>query len=290
MQLIIVDLKKGTGDDALLQKNHLHSSLHIIPTAASIMACVICFRVRDWLSFTMILLGMVSSGTTSLIMRTGKITHKRGKRGKPADGVPPGDGMLLSDTRIIILRGEEGDVNAVTKGKLRLELKRGYILLCAFIASSQITLQLVIMPFGSLPGQLMFLLSLLVSGASNLYLSAKEDDVRSSALITLLDNPTVKTYRANSRAVAAALACLALYRKPNTPPDQVLEVFKDANIVPVRHPEWWGKWFELVVGNIKRDEWYMSCNRGEGLQAEIIEDAEAAHDRYMRDIEFNLVT
>ncbi|KAG2748553.1 hypothetical protein P692DRAFT_20695770, partial [Suillus brevipes Sb2] len=122
----------------------------------SIAACAICASVEDWLSFNMILLGIVSSGITSFIICTGNITLERLK---PADGVPPGDGMLLSDTRIVILRGNEEDVNAVTKGRLRLKLKGGgyTLLLCAFIALLQVTLQLVFMPFGSLPGQLMFL-------------------------------------------------------------------------------------------------------------------------------------
>ncbi|KAG1800527.1 uncharacterized protein BJ212DRAFT_1212291, partial [Suillus subaureus] len=118
--------------------------------------CAICASVEDWLSFKMILLGMISSGITSFIMCTGKITLERLK---PADGVPPGDGMLLSDNRIVILRGNEEDVNAVTKGKLRLKLKGGgcALLLCAVIALLQVTLQVVFIPFGSLPGQLVFL-------------------------------------------------------------------------------------------------------------------------------------
>ncbi|KAG2366327.1 hypothetical protein BDR07DRAFT_1250759, partial [Suillus spraguei] len=124
--------------------------------ATSIAACAICASVEDWLSLKMILLGMVSSGITSFIICTGNITLERLK---PADGVPPGDGMLLSDDRIVILRGNEEDVNAVTKGKLRLKVKGGgyTLLLCVFIALLQVTLQLVFMPFGSLPGQFMFL-------------------------------------------------------------------------------------------------------------------------------------
>jgi len=105
--------------------------------------------MEDWLAFMMILLGMVCSGIASFILSTGKITL--GEQLKPARGVPPGDGMLLSDTHIVILRGNEEDVNAVTKGKLRLKLKGGgcTLLLCAFLVSLQVALQLVFMPFAS---------------------------------------------------------------------------------------------------------------------------------------------
>lgn len=288
MQLMIVDFKKKvlTGNDTLPPRSSRHSSLPIIASAASIIACAICASVEDWLSFRMILLGMVSSGITSLIMCTGNITLERLK---PADGVPPGDGMLLSDTRIVILRGNEEDVNAVTKGKLRLKLKGGgyTLLLCAFIALLQVTLQLVFMPFGSLTGQLMFLLSLLVSGGCNLYLSAKEDDVQSSALITLLNNPEVKTYQASSRASAAVLACLALCWESGTPPKQILQ-----EIVPIK-PRPWRAWSDFVVENIRKKSTHFVYGNNEStgdldvreakLLLELVDDAHAAYDQYIKD-------
>ncbi|KAG1888318.1 hypothetical protein F4604DRAFT_1645330 [Suillus subluteus] len=256
MQLIIMDLNRvPTEDDPLLPRSSLHSSLPprssldaslpIIASTTSIVACAICARVEDWLSFMMILLGMVSSGITSSIMCTAKITLERLK---PADGVPPGDGMLLSDKRIVILRGKEEVVNAVTKAKLRLKLKGGgYTLLpCAFIALSQVTLQLIYMPSGSLTGQLMFLLSLLVSGGCNLYLSMKGNDVQSSALIPLLDIANVETYQTNSRTTAAVLACLALCWNSSTPPKQILK-----EIVPVE-PTLWKILSESLLTNIQK--------------------------------------
>jgi hypothetical protein len=288
MQLIIVDFKKKvlTGNDTLPPRSSRYSSLPIIASATSIAACAICASVEDWLSFKMILLGVISSGMTSCIMCTGNITLERLK---PAKGVPPGDGMLLSDNRIVILRGNEEDVNAVTKGKLRLKLKGGghTLLLCAFIALSQVTLQLVFMPFGSLLGQLMFLLSLLVSGGCNLYLSAKEDDVQSSALITLLNTPEVKTYEASSRASAAVMACLALCWGSDTPPKQVLQ-----EIVPIR-PRAWKAWSEFVVENVRKKSTHFMYGDNEltgdlddqenKLLLELVDDAHAAYDQYIKD-------
>ncbi|KAG1732936.1 hypothetical protein EDB19DRAFT_1239308 [Suillus lakei] len=289
MQLIIVDLKTRvrTGDDMPRLKISLHSSLHIIAITASIAACVICASVEDWLSFTMILLGMVSSGTTSFIMRTGKITLERPKS---ADGAPPGDGMLLSSTRIIILKGEEEDVNAVTKGKLQLKLEGGRytILLCAFIALSQVTLQLVFMPFGSLPGQLTFLLSLLVSVACNIYISAKADDVELGALLVLLKYPRVEMYKTNVPASAAVLACLALYWETGTPPPkQVLEVLVPIKIRP------WKAWSEFLVENIKMMHLHFMYGDNEltadldiqerKLLWDLVDKAHAMYGRYIQD-------
>ncbi|KAG1873064.1 hypothetical protein DFJ58DRAFT_760927 [Suillus subalutaceus] len=285
MQLIIMDFKNTvlTGDDTLPPRSSRYSSLPIIASIASIGACATCAHVEDWSSFVMILLGMISSGITSFIMSTGSVTLERLQ---PADGVPPGDGMLLSDNRIVILRGNEEDVNAVTKGKLRLKIKGGgyTLLFCASIALLQVTLQLIYMPSGSPTGQLMFLLSLLVSGGCNLYLSAKEDDVQSSALITLLNTPEVKTYQTNSRTTAAVLACLALCWKSSMPATQVLQ-----QIVPIG-PRPWEALSEILVENItSRSEGFRYWLRNDlsdqekQLLTELIGDAHAAYDQYIQD-------
>ncbi|OAX36902.1 hypothetical protein K503DRAFT_743548 [Rhizopogon vinicolor AM-OR11-026] len=287
-KVTIVDFKKSipTGNDTLRPRSSRNSSILIIPTATSIVACAFCASMEDWLAFTMILLGMVCSGIASFILSTGKITL--GEQLKPARGVPPGDGMLLSDTHIVILRGNEEDVNAVTKGKLRLKLKGGdcTLLLCAFLVSLQVALQLVFMPFASLAGQLMFLLSLLMSGACNLYLSAKEDDIRSNALFTLLNTPEVKTYEARSRASAAVLACLALCWESRTPAKEILQ-----ELVPIK-PRPWAACSACLAQNIQEQngEFMYSPELKEMLDegennflTDLIDDVHAAYDRYIKD-------
>jgi len=290
MQLMIIDIGEvPTEDTTLPPRSSRYSSLSIIASIASIAACAMCARVEDWSSFAMILLGIVSSGVTSFVMSTGKITLTQLSAG---DAAPPGDGMLLSDSRIVILRGREEDVNAVTKGKLRLKLKGGrYTLpLCAFIGLSQATLQLIHMPSASLPGQIMFLLSLLVSGGCNLYLSAKKHDVQSSALIALLNTPKVKTYQTNSRTTAAVLACLALCWKSGTPPILVFQ-----NIVPIQTKPWKAL-LKLLDKNIEEkntlftigddddddDDNDLTIEEGQRLE-ELIGDAQAAYQRYIQD-------
>jgi hypothetical protein len=227
----------------------------------------------------MIMLGIVCSGFVSFILSTGKITL--GDQLKPARGAPPGDGILLSDTHIVILRGNEEDVNAVTKGKLRLKLIGGrYTLLCAFLVSLQVASQLVLMPFASLPGQFIFLLSLLVAGACNLYISAKGDDVRSNALFALLNSPQVKTYEARSRASAAVLACLALCWESRTPPTDILQ-----ELVPIK-PGPWAAWSACLANSIReQSRHFMYAVDRVPVEGErdCLTDLKAAYDQYIRD-------
>jgi hypothetical protein len=232
----------------------------------------------------MIMLGIVCSGFVSFILSTGKITL--GDQLKPARGAPPGDGILLSDTHIVILRGNEEDVNAVTKGKLRLKLIGGRytLLLCTLFVSLQVALQLVFMPFASLPGQLIFLLSLLLSGACNSYISATEDDVRSNALFALLNSPQVKTYEARSRASAAVLACLALCWESRTPPTDILQ-----ELVPIKPGPWatLSVWLAENIREQSRRFVYISDKLPvEGKRDcldDLIDDAQAAYDKYFKD-------
>ncbi|OJA12262.1 hypothetical protein AZE42_04078 [Rhizopogon vesiculosus] len=289
-KVTIVDFKKSIpiGNDTLRPRSSCNSFIPIIPTATSIAACAFCASMEDWLAFTMILLGMVCSGIASFILSTGKLTLGEQPELKPARGVPPGDGMLLSDTHIVILRGNEKDVNAVTKGKLRLKLKGGSctLLLCAFLVSLQVALQLIFMPSASLAGQLVFLLSLLVSGACNLYLSAKEDDIRSNALFTLLNTPEVKTYQAKSRASAAVLACLALCWESRAPAKEILQ-----GLVPIK-PRPWAVWSTCLAQNIEgRSMQFVYDSLNEMLHDEseneflidLIDDAHAAYEQYIKD-------
>jgi hypothetical protein len=136
----------------------------------------------------------------------------------------------------------------------------------------------------------MFLLSLLVSGGCNLYLSAKKHDVQSSALIALLNTPIVKTYQTNSRTTAAVLACLALCWKSGTPPILVFQ-----NIVPIQTKPWKAL-LKLLDKNIEEkntlftigdddddnDDNDLTIEEGQRLE-ELIGDAQAAYQRYIQD-------
>ena len=290
-KVTIIDFKGvPKGDDTLRPGNSRNSSITIIPTmistVTSVAAYLFCaYYIEDRLASMMTLLGIICSGAVSVILGTGKITLQDARL-KPAKGDPPGDGMLLSDAHIVVLRGSEEDVNAVTKGKLRLNLEgRGYtLLLCAFIMTLQAAAQLVFMPFASVQGQFVFLLSLFISGACNLYLSAKEEDVRFNALISLLNTPEVKTYQARSRASASVLVCLALCWGSSTPPEDILR-----ELVPLK-PRPWEAWSACVTQNIRNKNRQFqyggedpSNKQEKECLMDLIDDAHAAYERYMVD-------
>ncbi|KAF8132292.1 hypothetical protein EV363DRAFT_1416558 [Boletus edulis] len=99
--------------------------LAIVPSLISILASVICFLANDPLCASLIILGIVSSGFSSLAL--GSATLKI-RVPIPSAASPPGDGlMLLDDGSIIVLKGEEADVNVVTKGEFELDYSTGIL-------------------------------------------------------------------------------------------------------------------------------------------------------------------
>ena len=88
-----------------------------IPITISISTCVACGVFEDWYSFSLILLGILTNGISCLVIGSEKFmfTHL-----DPAKGSPPGDGILGSDKEIVLLRGAEGAVKAVTHGRFCL--------------------------------------------------------------------------------------------------------------------------------------------------------------------------
>jgi hypothetical protein len=88
-----------------------------IPIAISIGTCVACGVFEDWYSFSLILLGILTNGISCLVIGSGKFvfTHP-----DPAKGSPPGDGIIGSDNEIVVLKGAEGAVNFITRGRFCL--------------------------------------------------------------------------------------------------------------------------------------------------------------------------
>ena len=96
-----------------------HSALlAFIPIGASIGACVGCALVADWWSFSNILLGMFANGCACFVLGSGRLTFKHHE---PASGAPPGDGIFKGETGVIVVRGAEGAVNALTRGRFFLQ-------------------------------------------------------------------------------------------------------------------------------------------------------------------------
>ncbi|KAG6380613.1 hypothetical protein JVT61DRAFT_4979 [Boletus reticuloceps] len=119
---------KNVDYEAPVKRKPLISALWgLIPIIVCVAACVMCALVYDWFSFSMILLGIVSNGLANVAIGNGRLTIESVK--EPAPGAPPGHGIMMGEDEVIVIKGKERDVNAVTKGRFVLETrsKHGHI-------------------------------------------------------------------------------------------------------------------------------------------------------------------
>ncbi|KAG8818430.1 hypothetical protein FRC17_010836 [Serendipita sp. 399] len=126
----------------------------LFPLIASAGPAAVCAYFRDWYCFSMIALGMLSSGIACLT----------------------GDGVLHSGTDFVAVIGKEESVCSITRGAFSIELRgapRNHIIgLSAILLIVQFFLQLLLIPQGTLFGQVMFLVTFACSWVYNCYLSS----------------------------------------------------------------------------------------------------------------------
>ncbi|KAG6328819.1 hypothetical protein ID866_10270, partial [Astraeus odoratus] len=206
---------------AEMRPAQLHMSAPVIaavPISVSIGGSIACALVGDWYSTSMILLGAVASGISCFVIGSGEflLLHPAA-----ADGSPPGDGVLGSDKEIVILKGEEGAVNCITRGNfsLRFSSEPHYrnIGWCSVLLMFQFIAQLLLVPQGTLFGQVMFVISLAVSWVYNLWLSSlnKEKIQRDILLNNVLKKPKLRRFILGTRTAMAIFVLLVL--RPEEP-------------------------------------------------------------------------
>ena len=128
--------------------------------------------------------------------------------------------------------------------------------LCSLLLVLQFVTQLLLIPQGSLFGQIMFLSSFAVSWAYNLFLSSMDkgylqEDLLAQALSLSDDN--MKTYKLGTRTTAAVFACLALqpecssgeWEKRGFKPRDILRQFIPNDTAV------WAVWREQVLEQMK---------------------------------------
>ncbi|KAG2033622.1 hypothetical protein BDR03DRAFT_826579, partial [Suillus americanus] len=200
----------------ILPRSGLHTLVAILPIAVSFTTCALCGWTHDWFCFSMILLGIVSSGISSLVIGSACL-KLQGVNSAPT--APPGDGMLMDGDDIVLLLGKEGDVATITRGKFVLEYdswvrdEYAAIGLCSLLLVVQLLAQLLLIPQGTLFGQIMFLSSFAASWAYNLYLSSIDHEYIQEELILKelhLKEEDMRTYSLGTRTTAAVFACLML--------------------------------------------------------------------------------
>ncbi|KAM5539224.1 hypothetical protein V8D89_007097 [Ganoderma adspersum] len=92
----------------------------VIPIAVSWTCCILCALMDDWFSFAAIASGIVANGWACFVIGSGKLTFKHPTHTMV---VPAGDGFLFDNRNIVVLKGPEGAVNAVTQGRFLLQYR-----------------------------------------------------------------------------------------------------------------------------------------------------------------------
>ncbi len=260
----VIDLQVPSAGDGIVHPSRIrnHSGWYaIIPIAASVATCVLCALAGDWWCFGNIALGMFTSGVACLIIGSGRLTFSHPK---PAHGAPRGDGILVDDgAGVIVLRGEEAAVNSLTRGRFSLELEFGgkpkysAIGYASILLTVQFLVQLVLIPQGTLFGQLMFVTSLAVSWMYNMYLSSLDKEDRQTAMlmkVLRLEESDLHRFVLGSRTAMAVFSCVALQAASTHKPINQSCMSKLLHDFIPNDTEVWQRWRKLVADRLSRQQ------------------------------------
>ncbi|KIN95733.1 hypothetical protein M404DRAFT_298063 [Pisolithus tinctorius Marx 270] len=221
-----------------------------VPILVSMGTCVACGWYHDWFSFVVILLGIIVSGISCLVIGSGtfRFTHP-----EPAPGSPPGDGILGCEDGVVLLKGQEGAVNAVTRGRFSLlfkctDARRSVklIRMCSIILVIQAIAQLILVPQSLLFGQFMFVVSVAVSWLYNLWLwSIDKEKVQRDLLMKVFDKPHLTKYILGTRTSMMTFVLLALDLDN---PEEVINFLLPANTRA------WQIWKAAVIKRLRNHE------------------------------------
>ncbi|KAH7922536.1 hypothetical protein BV22DRAFT_1037376 [Leucogyrophana mollusca] len=306
-RVTIIELGDLSCDKSMPVMSASATLLACVPTAVSASTCAASAIWGDWYTASMILLGIVSNGLACLVIGSGTLsvdtfTDQTARRRQ-------GDGILLGD-EIVILKGREEAVNAITKGKFVLDMERRgrderratqgedqekgadeedkerpeyrKIGCCSLLLTLQLLFQLLLIPQGTLFGQIMFLSSLAVSWAYNSFLASLEKEkIQADILCDVLNRPPMKRYELGTRTMMAVFVVLVL--APSNP-SKLLDELLPNDI------EVWRIWKGMVLERMQKEDseklqfdeahWpEAAMNLSEGdkeLLAALLSDAKAA--------------
>ncbi|KAI8998925.1 hypothetical protein BD414DRAFT_533729 [Trametes punicea] len=273
------------------QGRDMGSSLAFFPILASVAACVLCAKFKDWYCLSMIALGMVTSGVSCYVIGMGTLTFEHPI---PAPGSPPGDGLLDGETDFIVLKGPEGAVNSITRGRFALryssEPQYHNIGLCSILLTIQFLAQLLIVPQGTLRGQILFLGTLAFSWIYNSYLSSLDrQSIQKTILleqVLQIRKGQIKKYKLGTRTSTVVFALLLLAPAKTRALQRVLD-----DLLPNDTDEW-NQWKGDVLRCIEADfhesaqQFFFNFPRATNDTSPLLKtlylDAEAGAEMYTR--------
>ncbi|KIO00423.1 hypothetical protein M404DRAFT_152770, partial [Pisolithus tinctorius Marx 270] len=160
-----------------------------------------------------------------------------------APGSPPGDGILGCDEGIVLLKGAEGAVNAVTRGRffLLFESKDASrnLRICSILLITQSLVMLILISQSSFFGQLMFVISLAASWGYNLWLwTFDKEKIQREILRKVLGEPVLTKFVLKTRTSMLVFVALAL---------NLTDVKEITKVFLVPDTSVWDKWKEIVI-------------------------------------------
>ncbi|KAI6002519.1 hypothetical protein EDC04DRAFT_3074376 [Pisolithus marmoratus] len=228
----------------------------IIPVTVSMTACVLSAVYSDWYALAIILFGITANGSASMVIGSGKFffTHP-----ESAPGSLPGDGILDLDDGVVLLKGEEEAVSVVTRGRFFLlfrsegaSLKLG---ICSILLIMQSLVMLIFISQSSFFGQLMFVGSLTLSWAYNLWVwTFDKGKIQRKILNEILGQPVFTKFILKTRTSMLVFVALAL---------QLRDATKIIKVAVFPSTEVWDKWKEMVIERLvggqelefKQEDW-----------------------------------
>jgi hypothetical protein len=284
----------------------LKESLLALTTAlSSLCGCALCGYYHDWFCFSMILLGIVASGLSWLTIGSLTLifTHPT-----PAGGVPEGGGIMKSGSEIVILCGKEKDVNSVTRGRFSFKTQDSdpnyrpeyrSIGISAMLLMLQFLAQLLLIPQGTLFGQIVFLSTLAVSWVFNSYLSSTDRDTtqREALLKAVWNHLEMRRFKFRTWTSATVFTLLHAW-KEQSPEIRKLEAARGAPALRVlldylmpNNTTVWQRWKDWALLNIEvthgdpnfadKGPKYLGLNNDEiNLLSHLVEDAKNAHTTF----------
>ncbi|KAI5992769.1 hypothetical protein EDD15DRAFT_2269884 [Pisolithus albus] len=289
VSVTVASLKQVPGLQERMMFHHRPPLAAVIPIFASLAACIICGLSGQWYAFSMILLGIFARGSVFTFIGAGKLVFDHPK---PAEGSPSGDGILGRDQELILLKGEEHVVNAVTRGRMlfrfRSKLACRMAEWCSILLIVQAIAQLILIPQSQLFGQLMFLVSLAISWVFNVWLSSVDKkEVRNEIFNKVLGEPTLIKFTFCNRVSAVVFLLLALSYDHRSPSNLGrLKKIMDA-LLPT-DAEVWEIWKETVLSKLRSGQELRfegshqsdPSRRDETLLETFLKDAEVAYTAF----------
>ncbi|KAI8998926.1 hypothetical protein BD414DRAFT_454172 [Trametes punicea] len=225
----------------------LNANAPLLPILASIGASAACATFGDWRCFSMIVLGMLCNAATSSVLRSGDLTFTRPGT---TPGAPAGDGFLEDGNEVVVLKGSEGAVSAVTRGRfsLRFANKKSLerLATCATLSIIQSLAQLIIVPQSTVLGQFFFFLSMAVAWLYHSLMSPMDKRVKERVVMEhLLKEPSLKRYSLGTRAMMAVFLMQVL--QPTNAEEQLAALIPNKTRV-------WSAWRQIVARRISEEK------------------------------------